>query len=274
MNLPDLIKHPEKLNKETLYDLRSLVALYPYYQPARLLMLRNLYILHDPTFDEELRRAAVYITDRRVIFNLVEAAHYKLKRPTTKVREGNRTVTLIDSFLSSIPAEQEENNNDNELKDKKKTKRKPTAADATVDYVSYLLATDFEDEDDSQDEDIAVAENNPSKTNKETNPSTPMNGMQLIDKFINDDGGKLTLKDNPEFVPQLEDTNSEGEKVQEEEYFTETLAGIYIKQGKYSKALEIIKRLNLNYPKKNAYFADQMRFLEKLILNDKSSKRR
>ena len=274
MNLPDLIKHPEKLNKETLYDLRSLVALYPYYQPARLLMLRNLYLLHDPTFDEELRRAAVYITDRRVIFNLVEAAHYKLKRPTTKVREGNRTVTLIDSFLSSIPAEQEENNNDNELKDKKKTKRKPTAADATVDYVSYLLATDFEDEDDSQDEDIAVAENNPSKTNKETNPSTPMNGMQLIDKFINDDGGKLTLKDNPEFVPQLEDTNSEGEKVQEEEYFTETLAGIYIKQGKYSKALEIIKRLNLNYPKKNAYFADKMRFLEKLILNDKSSKRR
>ena len=274
MNLPDLIKHPEKLNKETLYDLRSLVALYPYYQPARLLMLRNLYLLHDPTFDEELRRAAVYITDRRVIFNLVEAAHYKLKRPTTKVREGNRTVTLIDSFLSSIPAEQEENNNDNELKDKKKTKRKPTAADATVDYVSYLLATDFEDEDDSQDEDIAVAENNLSKTNKETNPSTPMNGMQLIDKFINDDGGKLTLKDNPEFVPQLEDTNSEGEKVQEEEYFTETLAGIYIKQGKYSKALEIIKRLNLNYPKKNAYFADQMRFLEKLILNDKSSKRR
>ena len=274
MNLPDLIKHPEKLNKETLYDLRSLVALYPYYQPARLLMLRNLYLLHDPTFDEELRRAAVYITDRRVIFNLVEAAHYKLKRPTTKVREGNRTVTLIDSFLSSIPAEQEENNNDNELKDKKKTKRKPTAADATVDYVSYLLATDFEDEDDSQDEDIAVSENNPSKTNKETNPATPMNGMQLIDKFINDDGGKLTLKDNPEFVPQLEDTNSEGEKVQEEEYFTETLAGIYIKQGKYSKALEIIKRLNLNYPKKNAYFADQMRFLEKLILNDKSSKRR
>lgn len=274
MNLPDLIKHPEKLNKETLYDLRSLVALYPYYQPARLLMLRNLYLLHDPTFDEELRRAAVYITDRRVIFNLVEAAHYKLKRPTTKVREGNRTVTLIDSFLSSIPAEQEENNTDNELKDKKKTKRKPTAADATVDYVSYLLATEFEDEEDSQDEDIAVLDNNPSKANKETNPSTPMSGMQLIDKFINDDGGKLTLKDNPEFVPQLEDTNSEGEKVQEEEYFTETLAGIYIKQGKYSKALEIIKRLNLNYPKKNAYFADQMRFLEKLILNDKSSKRR
>ncbi|MFC2711090.1 MAG: tetratricopeptide repeat protein, partial [Hoylesella oralis] len=38
----------------------------------------------------------------------------------------------------------------------------------------------------------------------------------------------------------------------------------------YSKALEIIQQLNLNYPKKNAYFADQMRFLEKLILNNKN----
>lgn len=60
------------------------------------------------------------------------------------------------------------------------------------------------------------------------------------------------------------------EKDGNESYFTETLAKIYIKQGRYEKALEIIQRLNLNYPKKNAYFVDQMRFLEKLILNDKN----
>ncbi len=62
------------------------------------------------------------------------------------------------------------------------------------------------------------------------------------------------------------------ENESEEGYFTETLAKIYIKQGRYSKALEIIKRLNLNYPKKNAYFADQIRFLEKLIINNKNKK--
>ena len=31
------------MNRETLYDLRALLALYPYYQTARLLMLKNLY---------------------------------------------------------------------------------------------------------------------------------------------------------------------------------------------------------------------------------------
>ena len=56
----------------------------------------------------------------------------------------------------------------------------------------------------------------------------------------------------------------------DESYFTETLAKIYVKQQRYDKALEIIKKLNLKYPKKNAYFADQIRFLEKLIINAKS----
>ena len=79
MDLGQLIKHPEMMDKETLYDLRSLVALYPYYQTARLLMLQNLYVLHSQSFDEELRKASVYFTDRRVVFKLVEAAHYKLR---------------------------------------------------------------------------------------------------------------------------------------------------------------------------------------------------
>ena len=32
MDIGQLIKHPELMDKETLYDLRSLLALYPYYQ--------------------------------------------------------------------------------------------------------------------------------------------------------------------------------------------------------------------------------------------------
>ncbi len=79
MDLEQLIKHPELMDKETLYDLRSLLALYPYYQSARLLLLQNLYILHDASFDEELWRSSVYITDRNVVFDMVEAAHYRLR---------------------------------------------------------------------------------------------------------------------------------------------------------------------------------------------------
>ena len=40
---------------------------------------------------------------------------------------------------------------------------------------------------------------------------------------------------------------------------------ILIKQHKYPEAIEILKVLNLNNPKKSVYFADQIRFLEKVI---------
>ena len=251
MDLAELIKHPELLDKETLYDLRSLLALYPYYQTARLLLLQNLYLLHDPSFDEELRRSAIYITDRKVLFNLVEAAHYKLaavnktEKATAKAdADGDRTISLIDNFLDSIPADLEED---------KATKRKPTPADATIDYVSYLLETESEGDGDSQQ-------------------SPQLKGHDLIDNFIFNEGGKIQLKEEPEYLPDIDDSNDDDAKEGENGYFTETLAKIYIKQGNYSKALEIISQLNLNYPKKNAYFADQIRFLEKLIINNKINK--
>ena len=53
----------------------------------------------------------------------------------------------------------------------------------------------------------------------------------------------------------------------DDSYFTETLAHVYIRQKRYEKALEIIRSLSLKYPKKNIYFADQIRFLEKLIIH-------
>lgn len=255
MEIGQLIKHPELMDKETLYDLRSMLALYPYYQTARLLMLQNLYLLHDPTFDEELRRAAIYVTDRRTIFNLVEAAHYRLSPDDGEGKEeghgageaagDDRTMSLIDKFLDSLPKENE---------DGEGTQRRPTAVDATVDYAAYLMETgDGNDDTDTQE--------------------TPqMRGQSLIDEFIDTNEGKIELQEIPDYeIPEDDGEDNDGNDT-DEGFFTETLARIYIKQGQYSKALEIIKRLNLNFPKKNVYFADQIRFLEKLIINNKYKK--
>lgn len=54
---------------------------------------------------------------------------------------------------------------------------------------------------------------------------------------------------------------------------SESLAKIFIKQRRYSKAYEILLNLSLNYPEKSIYFADQLRFLRKLIINQQQTQK-
>ena len=279
VQLQQWIQHPETLNQDSLYELRTLVARYPYFQSVRLLYLKNLYLLHDVSFGAELRKAVLYVADRRSLFYLIEGENYKLNRNEQSVsilekdEPGiDRTLFLIDAFLSKMPDVQSQT----------------SELDYTMDYTAYLLHDDKADD---------VVENK----------MRPLRGQDLIDGFLNkmnaDEKNLPTEQMNADksqmdkdvlladvseestspliSMPisvnddQAEDEEEEkGEDCvverEDDSYFTETLAKIYIKQHRYEKALEIIKKLSLNYPKKNAYFADQIRFLEKLIINAKS----
>ncbi len=58
----------------------------------------------------------------------------------------------------------------------------------------------------------------------------------------------------------------------EDTLLSESLAKIFIKQGLYERAFEIISNLSLKFPEKSIYFADQLRFLQKLIINRAATK--
>ncbi len=245
LNLSDYIKHPERLDQDTLKSLSRLVGDYPYFQPARLLYLRNLYQLHDACFDRELRRAAFFLSDRKALFKLIEGVNYRLepvKKYQTKVEKAeglkeDRTYSLIDNFLATLPEEKP---------------HRPKSADASTDYMAYLM----------QNEDMP-----------DTIAAVPrMQHQELIDEYIGQGDKRIVLVGEPKGAWQMPELTEASESEEEEDYFTETLAKIYIKQGRYTKAMEIIRRLSLKYPKKNRYFADQIRFLEKLIINNKNKK--
>jgi tetratricopeptide (TPR) repeat protein len=98
-----------------------------------------------------------------------------------------------------------------------------------------------------------------------------LRGQSLIDDFLAGDNERITLDLRGDADSQMAAVPVVEEQPAETSSFTETLANIYIKQGKYEKALEIIKRLCLEYPNKNRYFADQIRFLEKIIKHIKKN---
>ena len=234
-NLSTYISHPERLNRDTLYELRLIVGKHPYFDVARLLMLKNLYLLHDIDFGKEMRKAAIYLKSRWPIFELM--AGYGTAPTVENAPDDitvDRTMELIDAFLDTLPAE---------------TLSLEAEGAAAIDYVSAYLKKD---------------------TPNENIPE--LRGQNLIDNFLAGDNEKISLNLNApagEIENESEKPILPDEEYAETSFFTETLANIYIKQGKYDKALEIIKRLYLEFPNKNRYFADQIRFLEIIIKHTK-----
>lgn len=67
----DYLNHPEKLNRESLAELKEVVENYPAFQAAWILLLKNLKMLNDPDFDSFLERGAIRITDRRKLYHFL-----------------------------------------------------------------------------------------------------------------------------------------------------------------------------------------------------------
>ncbi|MDR1114874.1 MAG: hypothetical protein LBL33_01730 [Tannerella sp.] len=226
--------NPSLLTKSSLFELKQMVDEFPYFHAVRMLYLKNLAVLDDVRLGKELKRMAVYIPDRMRLFMLIEGKkNNKEHRPPAGQKDKtDDTIKLIDELLS------------------KKISPAPPPA-AASDYVNWLEvnADDLQPEEGSENR---------------------LKHQELIDAFIENENKQHRSRLRP-----VDATNEENENASQPEpfekaslddsYFTETLARVYINQKRYDKALEIIRVLSLKYPEKNVYFADQIRYLEKII---------
>ncbi|MDE5842907.1 MAG: hypothetical protein K2H35_04145 [Muribaculaceae bacterium] len=85
----------------------------------------------------------------------------------------------------------------------------------------------------------------------------PDNTANAIDMFLQNVPPPQPRRVKTETLPEPDESPA----------LTESFARILIKNRNYSKALQIIQELNLKNPEKSIYFADQIRFLKKLIIN-------
>ena len=281
-NLIQWLKDPSQLDRDSLMQLKVLLDEYPCFSVARMLYLKNLLNMHDLRFSKELIRTAISVPDRIRLYYFVE------EKPMPKpvfIRENELSTgegfSIIDRFLHSnatdlagldapVSATQAEGESDKPAIDCSRNSSPIPASVSvsregetfTLDYVSYLKQ---------------------SSPTIET-PVESMKGQDLIDAFLADptedevkpSGSKQeTVEVEKKKYPAssgIDLTNTDHPKMDmPEETFTETLAKIYLKQKRYDRALEIFKSLSLKYPEKNVYFADQIRYLEKLIINIKNN---
>ena len=108
-------------------------------------------------------------------------------------------------------------------------------------------------------------------------------GPDTIDSLLTQSGSSdyfasmgIMDTDEPDSLEEAKEETEENEREVRNEGvhgdLTSGFAKILIKNGNYGKALEIIKEINLKNPEKSIYFADQIRFIKKLMLNESKKK--
>ncbi|MFR9165905.1 MAG: hypothetical protein ACLVKO_06705 [Dysgonomonas sp.] len=244
--LPDISKR---------FEIRKIIDRYPFFQAGIFIYLKCLYLAEDKMFRPELQRLSIFVVDRQALFYYILSNEYKkFFEETGKKKEigKSRTDILLNAFFETV---------DDETIDRQIEQTRIKASAVAYDYFSYLKSMGGD--------------------NQKINGEVSTGGMKhqsIIDDFISNASDNENIKfdldrsKNFTAVPNKSEEELDKELQDDDLFFTETLANIYIKQQKYERACEIIKRLSLNYPEKNIYFASQISFLEKLIINKKHKK--
>ncbi|MDN4754606.1 tetratricopeptide repeat protein [Porphyromonadaceae bacterium W3.11] len=228
--LRDILEQPELLTSDQLPDLMALSRQYPYSAPLHILILLCLHRIGDLRFSSELHRRVLYIQDLSHLFILLDSNGKAQNKVTT----------------SKLHVEEEEESGFDLINTFLEDHPDDTSE------IDYILSLDTHTTDEPLRE-------------PEEKEDEVLSSSEIISSFLDKGEEAEVIK------PIEEQTETAGPKdtsLAEDELLTETLARIYIRQGKYDRALKILRQINLEYPKKSGYFAQQISFLEKLTQNN------
>lgn len=252
----ELLEHPERVDDKTLDGVRETVRAFPSFHAARLLLLENLHFIGSPAYEAEAGRALLYLPCADRLKDFLEEAD-ELRRKG--MLAGDRTMILLNRYFGDSVAA------DDDIL--------PENGAAQQDYLASVA--ELPDTSDAGNTEI---KSGLSATDRMLNSIFGDGGTELAfdltpdaddisATYIASHDGAEPDSANPVPVDRTDitDQSENAETHLDESLFTETLAGIYIKQHRYREAIEIIRSLSLTFPNKSSYFADQIRYLEKIV---------
>ncbi|MFM1879338.1 MAG: hypothetical protein RLZZ241_2204 [Bacteroidota bacterium] len=301
-----LLEYPGRLSTPLqIHQLDEVLAAYPWFQAARAMHLKGLKNLNSYKYNQALKLTAALTTDREVLFDFItsevfnqnEIADAISGKASLKQMEVITEEVFPDSEQSATvlePTEEGALPQSSKDADKILNPHLFAAADPNIalqlkeeaaaqkakeelklgqplsfkkderhSFSQWLQLTRLQ----TLDEPTPEMANSKSESNALENVDREKK-FELIDRFI---------ATNPKIIPNR-DSEESPKRVQtapeldKKELMTETLARIYLEQGKFKKALQAYRILILKYPEKSSFFADQIKAVEKLqdVKNKKS----
>jgi len=218
------IQNPMNIGKAEIADMRISLAAFPYFTTMQLLYTKGFYNTDSISYNSQLRKAAAYVGNRKLLFKLitenVKVAEEIIEKPTAekemvKIEQKPETATPEKELEIGKPLEFTENE--------------------THSFAEWLALTKAKKIDRKQ-----------------------QSSENLIDKFIEQEPRISKLKREEFFSPVQ---SAEQSLIENDEIVTETLARVYLEQEHFDKAISAYEKLSLKYPQKNSFFANQIKLI-------------
>ena len=227
-----IIKNPQSINDDDIEKLSSLVATYPYFTIAQVLLAVGYDLKEDKKLNKQLRLAAAMSPDRNSLRHLL--ADTKEKKNTCDLPDefGNDSQQLLDSIVIpeiDLNKSQEELSREMALLEEKRK---------SLDELKNLI-----------EQRIIELEREKEVADKE---DKTLSKTEIIDKFIAEN--PQISRPKQEFYNPM--TVAQASVVDKENIISETLATIYLNQGYVEKAISVYQKLSLKNPEKSVYFAE------------------
>lgn len=265
------IHDPAKLDSGSLEGIKALAERFPYCQSLQILHLLNLQQTNSVLYDEYLASTAAHIADRKRLRELVlrlktEDRESKIENRESKIEEPVEPDADIlkpeARSLKPVPSEDEVPETSDQEPEEHHEPVEPVETEAAgKDPIVPVVEEDEEERllrlkriVESRLKQIALEKKDIPE------PEEPViSKEELIDKFIKEEPSISRPK--PEFFNPVKGARSSQED--KAGLVSETLARIHVQQGNIDKAIEIYRKLSLNFPEKSSYFAAQIEKLSK-----------
>lgn len=71
------LNEPAKLDNESLSGIAEIVGVFPFFQTAHLLLVKNLHNLENIKYNNQLKVSSAYITDRKILYQLIFSKNFE-----------------------------------------------------------------------------------------------------------------------------------------------------------------------------------------------------
>jgi ribosomal protein S18 len=298
-----LLQNPEAVTPAQTEGVKTIINQFPYFQSARAIYLKGLKNQESFQYNQELKTAAAYTTDRSILFDFITSEVFNQNEISQFIKINSEHVLDIDVTVEDISINKKiaiDNTSQEDIKSnldvldpslfQPKFKRQKLVSFALDESENIEKVTPETKTQEASAEDILLLGKPLEFNKKETHSFNEWLKLASFKTIIRDKRpAKIESKtedveqlerrkkfklidefitNNPKINPDRTYTPThniaKAQLIQPEELMTETLARIYVEQKNYKKAIQSYKILSLKYPEKSSFFAIQIRAVEQL----------